>query len=326
MKFLKVLMTFALSVSLIALASLAQAKYPRKAVTLIVPYGPGGAADLAGRNLSSYMSKYFDKNLVVVNKAGAAGVVGSTYVSKGKKDGYSLLISRVGCNAAVPAINKKISYKWDEFTFLGLLEINPFVLSVNVDSPYKTFEDLKQAIQNKEELSYSSAGVGNLQHLGMVLLLDELGLPQDSIRHIPFKGGGKAAAAAVGGHVTMFFQNSSGVIGHIDSGKLRPLAVTTSERAANLPDVPTFRELGYENMETILGWTGLWGPPELPKEVVETWTAGLKKLSTDPAWIKATEDLGSTPQILDPEKTKKFVEGQYNLFHNLVTKLGLVIK
>ncbi|MFV0438908.1 MAG: tripartite tricarboxylate transporter substrate binding protein [Desulfopila sp.] len=223
-------------------------------------------------------------------------------------------------------VTKKIAYAWDDFSFLGLLEISPFILTVNADSPYQTFAELKQAIIDKKELSYSSAGIGNLQHLGIVLLLDELGVSQDSLRHIPFKGGGNAAAAAVGGHVTIFFQNSSGVINHIESGKLRALAVTTAERAPYLPDVPTFRELGYADMETILGWTGLWGPPGLDSKKMAVWADGLEKLSHDSGWIKATEELGSTPRILSPEETKSFVEKQYASFNNLVEKLGLVIQ
>lgn len=302
------------------------AGYPKKPITVVSPYGPGGAADLAARTLASSAPKYIGKNLVVVNKAGAAGVVGSTFVAKGRKDGYTLLLARVGSQATVPALNKKIAYKWDDFTFLGMLELNPFVLTVSADSPYKTFEDLKKALKDPNvSLSYSTAGVGTLLHLGSVLMLDSVGADQDSVRHIPFKGGGKAGAAVVGGHVDIFIQNLSGVIGHIKSGKLRALAVTTPERAESLADVPTFRELGHEEMEVVIGWSALYGPKGMKEEVSSKWVDCLAKVATDEDWIKATKDLGSIPKVMSPEETKEFVGNQYAAFFTVVERLGLAI-
>jgi len=310
----------------LAIAPAAAGQYPQKVVDLIVPYSPGGAADISGRNLATYGSRYLGKNMVVVNQNGAGGAVGATFVAKAKNDGYTLLVSRVGSNAAVPAINKKIAYNWDDFTFISLLEVSPFVLTVNANSPYKTFNELKAALLKGGSFSYSSAGVGNLQHLGVVMLADELGVPQRNLKHIPFKGGGNAAAAAVGGHVQIFFQDMSGVINYIESGKLRALAVTTPERSPMLPNVPTFRELGYPEMETILGWTGLFGPKNLPEDVVAVWGKTLQKLSADKQWLKAVDNLGSTPRITSPADTKAFVGKQYTKFSKLVQKLNLEIK
>lgn len=302
------------------------APYPKKPITVVSPYGPGGAADLAARTLAATAPQYIGKNLIVVNKAGAAGVVGSTFVAKGRKDGYTLLLARVGCQATVPAINKKIAYKWDDFTFLGMLELNPFVVTVNADSPYKTFADLEKALKDPNiSLSYSSAGVGGLLHLGTVLMLDSIGADTAKVRHIPFKGGGKAGAAVVGGHVDIFMQNLSGVIGHIQSGKLRALAVTTPERAESLPDVPTFSELGHEDMEVVIGWSAVYGPKDLPEEVTTKWVAGLGKLASDEEWIKATKELGSIPKIMSPEDTKAFVGKQVAAFSEVVDRLGLAI-
>lgn len=304
----------------------AQAEYPTKAVTVISPYGPGGAADLAARTLAATADKHLGQSIAVVNKTGGAGVVGSMSVVKAKADGYTLLLSRVGSQAALPALNKKTPYKWDEYTFLGLLELNPFALTVNVDSPYKTFADLEKAIKGGARLSYSSAGVGALQHLGVVVLLDQMGVDPDQLKHVPYQGGGKAGAAVVGGHVDIFFQNLSGVIGHISGGKLRALAVSTDERSPRAPDVPAFKELGYPKMNVILGWSGLWGPPGLPDAVVAKWVDVLAKLKEDKKWIEATEKLGSFPQILPPAETKEFVRTQYNVFDNVASRLGLTIK
>lgn len=133
----------------LALSGAALADYPAKPVTLVSPYGPGGAADLAARTIAGTAPAYLGQAVLVVNRTGAAGVTGSTTVAKGKPDGYTLLLARVGSQAAVPAINRKIPYKWDEFTFLGLLELNPFVLVVNADSPIQSLDDVKAAARSR---------------------------------------------------------------------------------------------------------------------------------------------------------------------------------
>jgi tripartite-type tricarboxylate transporter receptor subunit TctC len=310
----------------VTFSALARADYPTKPVTLVSPYGPGGAADLAARTLSAAAPPYLGKNIVVVNRTGAAGVTGSAFVAKNKPNGYTLLLARVGCQAAVPALNRRIPYKWDDFTFLGLLELNPFILTVNPKSPYQTLDQLKEALHSEKRLSYSSAGVGTLLHLGMVVLLDELGVDPAKVRHIPYKGGGKAGAAVVGGHVDIFFQNMSGVISHIKGGKLRALATTTKERVPALPDVPTFTELGYPKMEVIIGWSALYGPKNLPTEVVDKWGGVLGSLKEDKNWLKMTQDLGSVAMIRNPEDTKAFVKTQYEVFKEVTERLGLTIK
>ena len=308
------------------LAQNAAAEYPTKPVTLVSPYGPGGAADLAARTLSATAQTHLGQGILVVNRTGAAGVTGSTTVAKGKPDGYTLLLARVGSQAAVPAMNHTIPYKWDEYTFLGLLELNPFVVVVNADSPFKTLDDIKAALANGEKLSYSSAGVGTLLHVAMAMVLDQFGLDADAMKHVPYKGGGKAAAAVVGGHVDMMFQNLSGVISNIEAGKLRALAVSTPERVASIADVPTVAEAGYPDLEAVVGWSGLWGPPNMAEDVTAKWVDILAKLKDDQAWNKMTKGLGSTPDIRNPEDTKAFVKNQYEAFKTLTEKLGMTIK
>ena len=310
----------------LALSGAALADYPAKPVTLVSPYGPGGAADLAARTIAGTAPAYLGQAVLVVNRTGAAGVTGSTTVAKGKPDGYTLLLARVGSQAAVPAINRKIPYKWDEFTFLGLLELNPFVLVVNADSPIQSLDDVKAAASGGEKPSYASAGVGTLLHVAMVMVLDQFGLPQDAMKHVPYKGGGKAAAAVVGGHVDMMFQNLSGVIGNIQAGKLRALAVSTPERVAAIPDVPTVADAGYPALETVVGWSGVWGPPGMDQAASDKWVEVLGKLKDDKAWNKLTRGLGSIPSVRGPEETKAFVENQYEAFKTLTEKLGMTIQ
>ncbi|MEK9673874.1 MAG: tripartite tricarboxylate transporter substrate binding protein [Rhodospirillaceae bacterium] len=304
----------------------AVAEYPTKPITLVAPYGPGGSSDLAARIVSATAPAYVGNGVLVVNRTGAAGVTGSTYVAKSKPDGYTLLLSRVGSQAAVPAINPNIPYKWDDFTFLGLLEKNPFVLAVKADSPYKTFDDLKKAIASGKKMSYSSAGVGTLLHVAMVIVLNDLGMKPDALTHIPFKGGGKAAAAVAGGHADMIFQNLSGVISQIRGGKLRALVVSMPDRVDTIPDVPTAKEVGHPNLEAVVGWSGVWGPKGLPKEVVDKWVATLASMNKDKAWKKMTTGLGSIPAIMPPAETKAFVQKQYETFKAIAEKVGLKVK
>lgn len=326
MKSMKNLVRTAAGAACLAMAGAALADYPTKPVTMVSPYGPGGAADLAARAIAGTAPAYLGHAVLVVNRTGAAGVTGSTTVAKGRKDGYTVLLARVGSQAAVPAINRKIPYKWDEFTFLGLLELNPFVLVVNADSPLKSLDDLKATLEGGEKPSYSSAGVGTLLHVAMNMVLDQFGMGPDAMKHVPYKGGGKAAAAVVGGHVDMMFQNLSGVIGNIRAGKLRAIAVSTPERVAALPDVPTVAEAGYPALEAVVGWSGVWGPPGMNQEAADKWIEVLGKLKEDKAWIKLTKGLGSIPYILGPEDTGAFVQKQYEAFKSLAEKLGMIIR
>ena len=326
MRFTRNLVRIATGGVFLALAAAASAKYPAKPVTLVSPYGPGGAADLAARTLAGTAPAYLGNAVLVVNRTGAAGVTGSTTVAKGRKDGYTVLLARVGSQAAVPAINRKIPYAWDEFTFLGLLELNPFVLAVNAKSPLKSLDDLKAALKGGQKLSYSSAGVGTLLHVAMNMVLDQFGMGPDAMKHVPYKGGGKAAAAVVGGHVDMMFQNLSGVIGNIRAGKMRALAVSTPKRVSALPDVPTVAEAGYPALETVVGWSGVWGPPGMNREAADKWVEVLGKIKSDQAWIKLTRGLGSIPHVLGPAETKAFVKKQYEAFRTLTEKLGMTIR
>lgn len=300
--------------------------YPSRAVTLVSPYGAGGAADLAARTLANHASKPLGQEIVVVIKAGAAGVTGSNFVARARTDGYNMLLARVGSQSAVPAMNKTIPYQWDDFSFIGLIEKNPFSLTVSADSPYKSLDDIKAAVGAGKKLTYSSAGVGALQHVGMVVLLDKLGLDQSSMSHVPFKGGGAANSALLGGHVDIFFQNLSGVIGNIQAGKLRSLAVTTEERVPTLPDVPTFAELGLPGMNVVVGWSAVYGPKNLPEAVVGKWVQTLETVSRDEAWLEATRKLGSVPAVMSPDATRAFVKQQYETFGEIAERLGLMIK
>lgn len=298
-------------------------EYPSGVVTLIAPYGQGGAADVHARIISATAPSYLGQPIFVINKTGASGVIGSSFVVQAKKDGYTLLSARVGSQASVPALNSDIPYKWDDFTFIGLTERNPFVLAVPANSPFEHFNELKLAIKKGKKVSFSSAGTGTLLHLASLVMADSLKVPHQNLVHVPYKGGGKAKAAVIAGQVHMLWQNLSGVMDDIRSGKLRALAITTDKRHRLLPDVPTVSELGHKDMEVIIGWSGIFGPPNLPMDITKRWIGVLTKLKKDKTFNKLIKNGGSLPDIRSPEETKAFVQHQYETFRKVAQKLNL---
>ena len=316
-----------LMVLMVTCTGIAWAEYPSMPVTLVAPYGPGGASDLAARALAAAAPTYLGQPVVVVNRPGAGGVVGSTYVARSKADGYTLLLSRVGCNGVAPAINMKTPYKWNDFTFLGLLELNPVVYLVQSSSPFKSLKDVVEAVRkNPGKYSYSTSGPTTILNMGFQKLLADADLSSTAVKMVPYKGGGEAKIALMGGHVDFLCINLSTVIDQIQSGRLRALAVTTHDRFSMIPDVPTVKEAGFPDLEVIIGWSGLWGPPKMPKDVIKVWTTTLQKVAKDKEWIKMTTDLGSLPYIESPAETEAFVKKQFEAYHALGKKLGLLIK
>jgi len=300
--------------------------YPERPITMVVPYGPGGAADLSARMIAGSAPTYLGQPVLAINKTGAAGVVGSNFVLNSKPDGYTLLSARVGSQMGVPAMNKTIPYAWDDFTILGLIEVNPFVLVVNADSDIKTFADFEKKIKAGDEMSYSSAGVGTLLHTAAAVLSNAMDADFEALTHIPYKGGGKARAAVVGGQVDFSWQNLSAVAGALEAGQLTALVVTMPERQKIIPDVPTASEVGYDDLELIVGWSAIYGPPDMPADVVAKWTETLEALKKDKAWNRMTKSLGNIVDIRSAEDTKAFVEAQYKVFDETLNKLGLRIE
>jgi tripartite-type tricarboxylate transporter receptor subunit TctC len=302
------------------------ADYPTRPITIVIPYGPGGAADLSARLIAGSAPSYLNQSILPVNKAGAAGVTGSTFVLNAKPDGYTLLSARVGSQMGVPAMNKTIPYGWEDFTIIGMTELNPFILTVPADSPYQTFADFEKAVKAGTEMTYSSAGVGTLLHIATAVMIDATGADPDAFTHVPYKGGGKARTAVVSGQVDFSWGNLSASLGALQSGQLKALAVTTPERFPAIPDVPTAAEVGQPNLEKIMGWSAIYGPPNLPDDVVSAWVDTLAQLKDNAGWLKLTKGLGNIVSIMGPDETKAFVEAQYNVFNDAIKKLDMTIE
>lgn len=302
-------------------------QYPTRPLLIVAPFGAGGDSDIAARNLGAVIPKYLKQNVVVMNKVGASGAIGSEQVKNAAPDGYTLLLARVGSQATLPALKPDLSYKWNDFTFLGILELNPYVCAVIADSPYRTFADLVEGIRkNPGKLKYSTAGVGTIHEMGPQLLFDAQKLGKDAGNQIPYKSGGEAATALLGRHVDFSCSNLGTVLGFLKNRQMRALLTTTPERFKDIPDVPTAKEAGYPMLERIIGWSALYGPPKMDRKMIALWGDTLQKVGADAQWISATERVGSVPHIKSPEDTAKFVQEQYETYYRLGKTLDIVLK
>ena len=283
-----------------------------------------GDSDLSGRNVAQHTQKYLNNQPIVpVNRVGASGVIGTMAVRGAPADGYTLLVARIATHAVVPALDSKAPYRWNEFTMLSLIELNPYVCFVKADSPARTAADLIAEIRaNSGKLNFSTAGVGTSQNMAVQYWLSLAGLTKDHAVGIHYKGGGEVTTAVLGSQVQFACNNVPTVISHLRAGSLRGLFVTPA-RLAGLPDVPSAREAGFPEMEKIVGWTALMGPPGLPKDVVEKWTDVFAHLAKDPDWIAGNEKLGGIAAIRPPAETEQFVREQYEMYDKLVTTLGI---
>ncbi|MDB5372970.1 MAG: Tripartite-type tricarboxylate transporter, receptor component TctC [Belnapia sp.] len=324
-------------------AARAEPGYPERAITLVVPFSAGGAADIAARTLAAHIPRYLPQAgvpqagasqagaglpgaaLVVENRTGASGAVGTGFVARARPDGLTLLLARVASSAILPATDPRTPYAWDEFSMLGLLDENPFVVCVRADAPWKTLAELVAALRDGPgRLNFATTGPATILDLGVRHLFASLGLPIDAGVAIPFRGGGEAVAALLGGQAQFIGNNLSDMMGAITGGQLRALVVGTAERLAMLPGVPTAREAEVEALARISGWNGLFGPAGLSDGVTEPWSRALVKLRKDRDWLAATRRVGSIPRLLDPGETRDYVRAQVTLYRDLAKRLGLV--
>jgi tripartite-type tricarboxylate transporter receptor subunit TctC len=272
--------------SLIAAATpatyaLAQATYPARTITIVVPYAAGGPTDVLGRTVAAKLQELLGHTVVVENRAGAGAIVGFNAVAKAAPDGYTLLLGDINLSVN-PWLYKSLPYDAKrDFTPIGLIASAPLVMFVNTSSAYKSVQDLVAfAKKNPGKLSFGSAGSGNTTHLAGELLKSSYGL---DIMHVPYKGAGPALNDVAGGNIDFVITGLSGGKALMDAGKLRPLAITGDKRAASLPNVPTFAQSGTPLPEMKFGsWWGLFGPAGLPPAVSATLDQALAKALAAP--------------------------------------------
>jgi tripartite-type tricarboxylate transporter receptor subunit TctC len=298
--------------------------YPNKPITFVIPFAAGGDSDLSGRNLAVHASKYLNNTpIVAVNRTGASGAIGTMAVKNAAPDGYTLLVARIATHAILPALESKLQYRWNEFTMLSLIELNPYMCFVKGDSPIRSAADLMNEVRrNPGKLNFATAGPGTSQNMAAQYLLTLGGLTKEHAVGIHYKGGGEVTTAVLGGQVQFACNNAPTVIPQARAGAVRALFVTPS-RLAELPDVPSASEAGYPDMNKIVGWTALMGPPGTPREVVERWTEVFSRVARDPEWQQGNARIGGIPAIRSPAESDQFVREQFELYDQLISGLGI---
>ncbi|WP_159911092.1 tripartite tricarboxylate transporter substrate binding protein [Pantoea sp. 18069] len=269
-------------------AANAQAAYPSKPITLVVPFTPGGSVDNSGRLMADRLSRELGVPVLVENKGGAGGAMGSVHVAKARPDGYTLIVTSQSTHVVNPAVNPNLPYDAvKDFAPITLIDRLANVLLVNADLPVRTFAELVQYAQaNPGKLNYASAGTGSVSHLSMELMKNQARLP---MMHIPYRGSGVALSDLLAGQVQLTWNNLSSNLANIRNGKLRALAVAAPQRVSQLPDVPTFAELKLPDLN-LTSWTGLAAPANTPAPIVERLYQAMRKVLQDPAtratWVE----------------------------------------
>jgi len=298
--------------------------YPTRPIQFVIPFAAGGDSDLSGRNVAQTASKYLNHTpIVAVNRVGASGAIGATLVRNAAPDGYTLLVARIATHAILPALDSKLPYRWNEFTMISMIELNPYTCFVRSDSPHKTAAELIAVIRkNPGKLNFATSGVATSQNMAAQYWMTLAGLTKEHAVGIHYKGGGEVTTAVLGGQVDFACNNAPTVIPQAKAGRMRVLFVTPV-RIPDLPDVPSAREAGYPDMEKIVGWTALMGPGKLPKAIVSRWTDVFARLAKDPDWQAGNARIGGVAAIRSPAETERYVREQYELYSKLVTALGV---
>ena len=268
------------SALLSALPLQAQTSYPNKPINLIVPYGAGGSADSRSRQMAQKMSAILKQTIIVDNKPGAGGNIGTEFIARAAPDGYTIGMG----NFAPMAVNKTLfgNLRYDPETALSpiiLIEKGPLILVVNPNSPYKTIQDIVTAAKAKPgTLTFSSGGIGGSHQLSAELFMQNAGI---QMIHVPYKSGSAGLTDLMAGNVDMMFDQMYSAVPSIRADKLRPIAITSKKRSPLFPSVPSFAELGYPKVE-VLNWQGFIAPAETPKPIIDILNKAANEALKDP--------------------------------------------
>jgi tripartite-type tricarboxylate transporter receptor subunit TctC len=291
--------------------------WPSKPIRLVVPFPPGGGTDIIGRELAHKVATTTKWNFITENKPGSGGNIGVDNVAKAPPDGYSLVIGQTSNLAINPTLYPHLPYDPDkDLTAISLIGSAPLALVVAANSPYQTLADVVAAAKaNPGAVNFATSGNGTVAHLATELFMKQAGI---KLTHIPYKGAAQGAMDVIGGGVQLYMSSIPTLIGHIRSGKMRALAVTSAKRVADLPQVPTVAESGYKGFEAVT-WFGLLGPAKLPPEVTARLNAEVNKALQSPDLQKKYADQGVDVSGSTPEQFGA-------LIRNDVAKWGKVVK
>lgn len=311
-------------ISVIPAKVLADEPYPTRPIQVIVPFPPGGVADLVARPFTTVLEKLVKQPVVVVNKTGAGGAVGMQAAAVSKPDGYTLMValSSISVMPEVDALfGRPSTYKLKDFAPIALLTADPTIFVVKKESPWKTVADLvADAKKRPNEIKYSSSGVYGTMHVAMEMFTHAAGI---KMRHIPTGGGGPALTSLLGGHVDALSGGPNVSIPHIKAGTLRVLANWGAKRLAALPDVPTMKELGYKDVEFYI-WSGFFAPAATPPSAIKILREATAKAVQAPEFKAAMEKMDTPIYYLDSPEFQKFWDQDAERLIKAVRNIGKV--
>lgn len=293
-------------------------------IRLIVPYPAGGPADIVARAIAQPLSEELGRSIVIDNRPGASGMIGATAVAKSAPDGTTLLLNPT-IHIILPSLKQDISYEAiDDFTHLGVTVGVPLILAVNNDLPVRSVKELvEHARQNPGKLSFATSSLGSSSHLaGEQLKL----MGGADILHVPYKGSAPAITDLVGGQVQMMFDSLPSIYPFVKNGRLRALAVTTPQRSAAAPDLPTMEEAGFPGFDHT-NWYGIWGPRGMPSSASDPIIQGIQKTMARPDFREKILNLGAQPlPPLSGEQFKRFVASEKERYAKLVKEAGIRVE
>ena len=305
--------------SLQPLFASAQANYPNKTVKMIVPLTPGSGADIAGRIMAKNLAESWKQPVIIENRPGAGGLVGTGVVVNSDPDGYTLLVQSASY-AANPAIYKKLPYDLKSLKDVNILGTSPYALVVSAESPYKSLKDLVNAAKSKPEIiPFASAGVGSSTHLAAEYFNQTMGI---KMLHVPFKGSPEAIQETIAGRTAYYMAPLQTAIAQIQGGKVRALGVTSATRAEAAPEIPTIAEQGFPNFEIGL-WVGVWAPSATPAGVLQKINTDINRALQDSDVKSAYAKAGITIKPMNLAETEKFVRSEIIKYTKIAKDAGI---
>lgn len=302
-------------------AALAQAKFPNRPITLVVPSSPGGSTDFTARLIAEPLSRALGQPVVVDNRAGASGNIGNTLVARAKPDGYTLLVAYSGYQVGNPHLFKKAG--WDpikDFAPVAMLTRAPQVLAASMNVPANSLGELiAYAKANPGKLNYASSGNGSIQHIAGELFKQLTGT---FITHIPYRGAGPAVQDLLGGQVDLFFTTPASVVSHIKAGKLKGLAVSSADRLTALPQVPTANEAGLKGF-ALDSWFALYAPAGTPPEIIAQLNAEIAKILANPDAKKKAEDAGTAVETMTPAQLGEYTRKELDAWGKVIKNANI---
>lgn len=304
--------------------ALSQSDYPSRPITLIVPFPAGGVTDFAGREIARSLSKSLNQTVVVENRAGAGGNIGTLAVAKAKPDGYTLGILTVSAMSIAPHITRNLGFNPEkDFTPITNIVTTPGAIVANPGTPYKSLQEMvKFAREQPGKVTYASVGQGSIPHLTAEMFAQRAGI---TMHHIPYKGAAPAMQDVLAGHVNLSFETSLvTAVNHHAAGKIKVLAITGPEPSPLMRNVPTVAQAGYPGFSAE-GWFGLFAPAGLPPTITEALNKAATEALRDPAVVERFEKVGTKPAPSSPEAFASYLKSEANKWAAIAKGLNLQI-